>query len=393
MSTPIILSLLMPTRNRSEYLPAGVKFFLNSHREDIELIVCDASDTHTQCLEVLLPWSSDSRLKIIDNSVLATGKLTSMTDNWSRALDAAQGQWICIIGDDDVLDPNIVLFIELLEKIAPNIPAISWHKAHFDLDISTPRAAKVPIGNQIMAVAGRESVIKQSTWPNLKKPPSSLASPYHGAVRLSVLKQIKAQRGGKWFNFRIPDYDHGWTVCYISERFILSERPFSITGVSPKSNSYSVRNHSKRVEYLGNWSNESKTIDGWGETNDSFLFTLPMTCLGFRNAFCQFNDISTQVQLENFIGTIKNSLMNQEDEESFAQHQHQSIEWLQKNFAQDFGISQLSFIPIPFDVMSGIVGQKILMSNTLFDGDIYKFATTAFGMVRPVRFLFDNVRT
>jgi glycosyltransferase involved in cell wall biosynthesis len=393
MLTPILLSLLMPTRNRSEYLPAGVKYFLNSPREDIELIVCDASDNHIQCLNILAPWLNDTRLQIIDNSVSTTGNLSSMTENWSYALDAARGEWICIIGDDDVLDPNIILFIESLEKIAPNIPAISWHTAHFDLDISTPRAAKVPIGNQIMAVAGRESVIKQSTWPNLKKPPTSLASPYHGAVRLSILKQIKEQRNGKWFNFKIPDYDHGWTVSYISERFILSERPFSITGVSQKSNSYSVRNHSKCVEYLDNWSKESKTMDGWGETNNSFLFTLPMTCLGFRNAFCQFNGISSQVQLENFVGTLKNSLMSQEDEVSFTRHKYQCIEWLQKNFAQDFGISELSFILRSSDSISGVVGQKILMSNTLFDGDIYKFATTAFGIVRPVRFLFDNVST
>jgi|LauGreSuBDMM15SN_2_FD.fasta_scaffold75721_2 hypothetical protein len=36
--------LTIPTRNRAEYLAAGVGFFLAMPREDVELIVCDASD-------------------------------------------------------------------------------------------------------------------------------------------------------------------------------------------------------------------------------------------------------------------------------------------------------------------------------------------------------------
>jgi hypothetical protein len=42
----LTLSLLMPTRNRARDLPSGVSYFLSTPREDIELIVCDASDDH-----------------------------------------------------------------------------------------------------------------------------------------------------------------------------------------------------------------------------------------------------------------------------------------------------------------------------------------------------------
>jgi glycosyltransferase involved in cell wall biosynthesis len=121
----IKLTLIIPTRNRTQYLVAGVEFFLKCSRHDIELIVCDASDSHQDCVTALGPWSHDSRLNIIDNSLGSTNELSSMTENWSRALDQARGDWICIIGDDDICDPALVEFIEKFENAA-------WEKIDVD---------------------------------------------------------------------------------------------------------------------------------------------------------------------------------------------------------------------------------------------------------------------
>lgn len=386
--TPLF-SLIMPTRNRAEYLAAGVGFFLATTREDVELIVCDASDTHAACQQALVPWKHDLRLRVIDNSRETTGSLSSMAENWSVALDAASGQWVTIIGDDDVCDPQVLPFIARLSQIAPQIEAVSWHRAHFDIDIDLPREAKIPMGTQIMLAAGRDSVLKQASWPNEKRPPTSICSPYHGAVKRDALLRLKATRG-RWFAFAIPDYDLGWSIAWQTQQFAICERPFSIAGVSQKSNSYSVRNEAKRVEYLTNWQRESRFLDGWGETTDPFLFTLPMVVLGFRNAFCAAYGIQQDIQLQHLVGTLVNSLQNQEDEDSFEQHRSTAAQFLAQHFGQDYGVAALQRRIRPTEPYAGLAGDQLVAPNSVFGGDIRRFAEVAFGLVRPVSYLFSN---
>jgi glycosyltransferase involved in cell wall biosynthesis len=382
------LSLIMPTRNRAEYLAAGVGFFLATAREDVELIVCDASDTHEACQKVLEQWMQDSRLKVINNSLENTSHLSSMAENWSRALDSASGEWVIIIGDDDICDPEVVPFIVRLIQAAPQIEAVTWHHAHFDIGIDIPREAKIPMGTQVMLAAGKESVFKQATWPNEKRPPTSICSPYHGAVKRDVLIRIKATRKN-WFAFTIPDYDLGWSVAWHTEQFVICERPFSITGVCPKSNSYSVRSEARRAEYLINWQHESGHIDSWGDTKDPFLFTLPMVVLGFRNAFCKAHGIEERIQLPHLVSTLACSIQNQEDEVSFKQHRTAAVKYLITNFGQEFGLASLQRLIRPHEQYAGLSGDQLVVPNSVFDGEILRFAEVAFGIVRPVRHLFN----
>lgn len=386
--TPFV-SLIMPTRNRAEYIAAGAGFFLGTAREDVELIVCDASDSHALCLQALEPWKQDKRLRVIDNSLDTTGHLSSMAENWSRALDSAQGKWVIIIGDDDVCDPEVVPFIGRLAQAAPQIEALTWHRAHFDIGIDLPREAKVPMGTQIMLAAAKDSVLKQVTWPNEKRPPTSLCSPYHGAVKRDALLRLKATRG-RWFSFSTPDYDLGWSLAWQVQQFAISERPFSIAGVSPKSNSYSVRNEAKRAEYLANWHSESGHLDGWGATTDPFLFTLPMTVLGFRNAFCAAYGIQQGIHLPHLVSTLANSLQNQEDEDSFEQHRAAAIQFLMQHFGQDFGFAALHRHTRPPEPYAGLAGDQLVVPNSVFGGDIRRFAEVAFGLVRPVSHLMSQ---
>lgn len=383
-------SLIVPTRNRPEYVAVPVGFYLRSSREDVEVIVCDASDDSRPVQAALLPYAGDDRLHLIDNTVASTGRVSSMVENWSRALDAAHGRWITIIGDDDVCDPAVVDFLESVEKITPTVPAVTWHRAHFDVGIEISRPAKIPMGIRLMLAVGAESLIKQISWPDPKKPPTAMCSPYHGAVRREMLEGLRAERGGGWFRFRIPDYDLGWSIARMADRFLISERPFSITGVSPKSNSYSVRSHDARVSCMSQWLAESKEVDGWGMINDTFFATLPMTVLGFRNAFVAAYGLNTPINLENLIKTLMWSCQVQGDDDSFERHREGLVRFLNQQFGQDFGASHITRLEIPAVPVSGLVGGKLMFSNQLVGGDLLRFAEFVFGIVAPVRHLFSS---
>lgn len=384
------LSLLLPTRNRACYLPAAVAHFLSTSREDIELIVVDGSDDHCEVLEYLKPWGNDHRLQIVDNTLQTNGFVSSMVQNWSAGLNLATGQWLSIIGDDDVIDPSVIPFLEKIELIAPQVGAVTWHHAKFDLDLEKPREIKLPMGSKVLLASGKDSVIKQASWPNSKSPPTSIASPYHGAVRLSVLNKIKASRAGDWFCFNTPDYDLGWTVAWMGTTFAVSERPFSIAGVCKRSNSYAVRSSAASRVAASTWNAEGGNFDGWEGSSDPFLFSLPFVILGFRNIFCQKNNIKVDFSFENFLEFIRMTIQTQENQNSFDEYKKSVIHYLLRNFNKDFGFSEIERLIRPDAHFGGLAGDLLVIPHSVFNGDILAFARIAFGLVRPVEYLFDN---
>lgn len=91
------LSVIIPTHERFRYAQETVATILDMH-EDIELIVSDTS--------VVDPWTSalsHPRLKVV-----RPGVGISVVDNFNSALSHATGDYVCFIGDDDLIAPEIV---------------------------------------------------------------------------------------------------------------------------------------------------------------------------------------------------------------------------------------------------------------------------------------------
>jgi glycosyltransferase involved in cell wall biosynthesis len=377
------LSILIPTRNRTKFLNSIVKFILKSNRDNFELIVCDASDTHFLCQNVLNEFLSDKRVKLIDNSTAFDGKIKSMNDNWATALENATGEWIVIIGDDDLCDPDLIDFLVDIEKALPNICAIKWNPIHVDLCLPKSRGAKIPMGNKILLADCNQSLLSQSSWPSNKKPPHSLCSPYHGAVKKITLDNIFKKNKFTRFKFNTPDYDLGWNVCLSNESFILCERPFSISGVSHESNSYSVRNSNIRKINQKRWNSESKVLDCWGLTDNSFYFSFPMAVLGFINIFCYSNNINNIIISANFIDTLKNTLNNHEDEESFETYKEELLVFLKIHFNNNFNVNEMKFKIKNSHQISGLYKDTLYIDNKFYDNDLDSFYKFVFGLLRP----------
>jgi len=299
MSANIFHTLIVPTRNRPEYLSVTVATYLASPHDDIECLVCDGSDAPDAVLQALSGFLSDPRFRLIDNTVQTTGIVPSMQANWSRGLDAASSRWLSVVGDDDVLDPALIEYLRLLEPRVPQIEAVNWFSMQFDIGLhdedGCPRLmpAKIPMGHQTLIVDARTTLMQELTWPKDKKPPGMVVSLYHGAIRRSMLERIRAEREDRWFRFQIVDYDLGWSIAARIGQAVLVQRPFSINGHGPKSNSWAIGKLSARRERSQQWLMEAKRFDGWSDitafveagVEPDFFHTLPMAVYGFRQAF------------------------------------------------------------------------------------------------------------
>jgi hypothetical protein len=93
-------SVLLPTRNGGPFLRDCIASVLNEHEADLELVVADNANTD-ETAAVLSAFGGDMRLKVVRH---ASPK--SVTDNWMSALEASEGEYLVMIGDDDCLLPG-----------------------------------------------------------------------------------------------------------------------------------------------------------------------------------------------------------------------------------------------------------------------------------------------
>jgi hypothetical protein len=92
-------SLIIPTRDRPSTLSYAIQSCINQDYTDLEIIILDNLCDHRT--KVVVEQFADDRIVH-----LRSDRRLSMTENYERGLNAAKGDYICIIGDDDVMMPH-----------------------------------------------------------------------------------------------------------------------------------------------------------------------------------------------------------------------------------------------------------------------------------------------
>src|SRR5262245_49251937 len=100
MSRPSF-SILLPTRNRLELLKHVIASILAQNDGSLEIIVSDNASSENYIDYVRTITSIPVRYIRGDAPI-------SVSDNWNRALKAATGDYIVMLGDDDALTPGFI---------------------------------------------------------------------------------------------------------------------------------------------------------------------------------------------------------------------------------------------------------------------------------------------
>ena len=97
----ILLSIVIPTKNRQRYCIEAVKQIISLNLSNIEVCIQDNSDKSD--LKDTIEELASRYIKYQYH-----GESLSFVDNFSLAIEMASGEYVCMIGDDDGLLPNIV---------------------------------------------------------------------------------------------------------------------------------------------------------------------------------------------------------------------------------------------------------------------------------------------
>lgn len=230
------ISLVIPTRERAEYLAGSLDTALSVDDPDFEIVVsdnCSQDDT----AEVVAA-RSDPRLHYV-----RTSERCSMRANFENGLWAASGDYLIFIGDDDGVLPSGVAYIrKLISRYHPE--AVSWRCPCYYWPAEN---RKHPNGS---AYISRRALYRRP-W---QQTPSAILSEicasrmgchsfhrhaqiYHGCISRKLVERVCLIQEGVYFRGAIPDVYSGIAnLRAMSDPLLWAGYPATIAGASPRSN-------------------------------------------------------------------------------------------------------------------------------------------------------------
>ncbi len=123
-SNPLV-SILIPTYNRADYLGSAIDSALAQTYENIEIIVHD--DASTDGTPALLAQYRDPRLRII-----RTGDNHGMLGGWNYIVGRANGEYLKFLASDDLLEPSCVAELVASAQSHPTAALITCQRKFID---------------------------------------------------------------------------------------------------------------------------------------------------------------------------------------------------------------------------------------------------------------------
>lgn len=222
-SEPLI-SIVIPTRERSTKLQYTLKTVLSQPGDGFEVIVSDnASEDDTRA--VVEKVSGDPRLRYVH-----TGRRLSMCDSWEFAVGQARGRYVTVIGDDDALAVDAwPAWRRLIESGQSSIYYWDPHIYHWPVAGEGGRLVYFSRPSPTRLVKLGELTRFSFRWGGLRY--QRLPLLYHSLVRRDLLDRIR-QRTGRVFHSTQPDVFLGFVLPVFAETALRVGRALTAYGAS-----------------------------------------------------------------------------------------------------------------------------------------------------------------
>lgn len=243
-----LLSIIVPTKDRYQYLKPLIQLIQSFNSCEIELIIQDNTKDNAEILHFIEKFGNN-HLKYFHRT-----EQLSVAKNSDIAIQNSTGKYVCFIGDDDGVTGHIVSAVKWMEE------------KEIDVLKSTTNAYKWPSYN-ISKIANFSSVLMMGFYDKKYKKIDAIAELkkslrnggneiallpklYHGIARRSTLDKIY-EVGGTFFPGPSPDMANSIAMSFVAENFVCLNFPVIIPGNAVKTSGDSGKyknQHSKLSE-------------------------------------------------------------------------------------------------------------------------------------------------
>ena len=235
MTTPPLLSVLLPTRNRLEFLTMALQTVMRQDDPDWEVVVSDNASEEDIAGHVAA--LADPRIRCV-----RTPALVPVTANWNNALEHATGRYVVMLGDDDGLLPGFVANVRRLVRRFGDpdlVYSSAWVFAYPGVMPDEPGGYLQPYGYASF-LRGRDEAFEldRATARRVVTHAMRFRVRYGFNMQFSTISRRLIDElapRGAFFESAFPDY-YATNAAFLAARSIVVDpEPRVVIGVTPKS--------------------------------------------------------------------------------------------------------------------------------------------------------------
>lgn len=233
-----LFTVIIPTKNRSEYLESTLRTCMLQEYPNFEVIVSDdcSNDNSVKIVQEIM--KIDHRIKLY-----AHDKHLGMRDNFEYALNKVRPGYVMALGGDDGLTPGCIQrMFDIFEKTHSEL--LTWTPAAYsyptyegDDSIFYVKRKHAP-----MKIIKSEEFLTQLTNTFNYQVPGCPMIYIQGVVSTKIIDRVKSRTPDHCFYYcPTPDGFSGIVLAGEVEDYVMSYEPLSIIGTTKKSQGQNYR--------------------------------------------------------------------------------------------------------------------------------------------------------
>jgi len=246
-------SVLIPTRNRLEFLKYAISSVLQQDESDFEIIVSD--NFSEEDIKSFVESLHDPRIKYY-----RTDSFVSVTENWNNALEKSSGDWVVMLGDDDCLMNGYFSTVNTLLTQFPDPDFIYMNGflfAYPNVLPQHPHGLAQTFGNAGFVDQEKPYWLTKKQSLKLVKDTFNFKCVFAFNMQFALIQRSfieKLKKTNNFFHSPYPDYYAMTMLMLFGDRILSCPYPLVGVGISPKSFGfyYFNNNESKGLEFLNN---------------------------------------------------------------------------------------------------------------------------------------------
>lgn len=261
-----LFSIIIATKNRQKYLLKAVESILEVSDNSFELVIQDNSDKDT-LRQDLAKYKDDKRLVY-----RYTNEAFSFIDNFNASIELSSGEYLCLIGDDDGINPELFEIVKWMK--ANNIDALTGNLAanYRWANTGAPDTLFTKMTDSTLTVTHfKGDIFNVDIEDSLKKLMQNGATNYlefympklyHGVVRRSYFEKVR-EITGEYINGLSPDIYSSVSLACLIKNLVYVDYPITIPGVCAESGSIKEgqkKDHSKKLADAPHFKNRPNYI-------------------------------------------------------------------------------------------------------------------------------------
>lgn len=225
-----LLSIVVPTKNRYEYLESLIRLIESFNNSDIELVIQDNSDDNSRILTFM------KSMKVRNTVYNYFQGDINVVKNCDMALSNSTGKYVCFLGDDDLISYKVYDYVKFMDK--NKIESSVFEVATYNWPGIVYKIHAFP---SLIIRKSKNKIIKIDVHDEfnnlLEKGATTLGKMprvYHGIIRRDKLQEIY-NISGTYFPGPSPDIANSVALVKVIKNHVYCDFPIISSGKSPKS--------------------------------------------------------------------------------------------------------------------------------------------------------------